>query len=66
VASPVGIPISARGQRRDLQAAMEQGGWRDVESMMGYIHDVPVERRQLIDNLPIGETRGRDISEKIA
>jgi hypothetical protein len=48
---------------RDLRAAMEQGGWRDVESVMGYIHDVPAERRQLIDNLPIGDTRDRSRSK---
>jgi len=24
----------------DLRAVMEQGGWRDVDSVMGYIHDV--------------------------
>jgi site-specific recombinase XerD len=50
----------------DLRAAMAQGGWKDVQSVMGYIHDVPARRRQLIDTLPIGDTRGRDANEKIA
>jgi site-specific recombinase XerD len=50
----------------DLRAVMEQGGWRDVDSVMGYIHDVPARRRELIDTLPIGDTRGRDSRDKIA
>jgi site-specific recombinase XerC len=50
----------------NLRAVMEQGGWRDVDSVMAYIHDVPARRRELIDTLPIGDTRGRDTSEKIA
>lgn len=50
----------------DLRAVMEQGGWRDVDSVMGYIHDVPARRRQIIDNLPIGDTRGSDARDKIA
>jgi hypothetical protein len=41
----------------DLRAVMEQGGWRDVDSVMGYIHDVPARRRELIDTLPIGDSR---------
>jgi site-specific recombinase XerD len=39
----------------DLRAVMEQGGWRDVDSVMGYIHDVPARRRELIETLPIGD-----------
>jgi site-specific recombinase XerD len=48
----------------DLRAAMEQGGWRDVESVMNYIHDVPARRRELIDALPIGDMRDRNRSSK--
>jgi site-specific recombinase XerD len=50
----------------DLRAVMEQGGWRDVDSVMGYIHDVPARRRELIDTLPIGDTRSADSKNKIA
>jgi len=50
----------------DLRAVMEQGGWRDVDSVMGYIHDVPARRRELIDTLPIGDTRHPDSRDKIA
>jgi hypothetical protein len=50
--------------RRDLQAAMDQGGWRDVDSVMGYIHDVPCERRQLIDDLPIGDSVNNAIAHQ--
>jgi integrase len=32
----------------DLRAGMEQGGWRDVRSIMGYSHDVPQHRRNLV------------------
>jgi site-specific recombinase XerD len=38
----------------DLRSVMEQGGWRDVQSVIGYTHDVPSHRRQLVDALPIG------------
>jgi site-specific recombinase XerD len=50
----------------NLRAVMEQGGWRDVDSVMAYIHDVPARRRELIDTLPIGDTRSRDSKDKIA
>jgi integrase len=50
----------------NLRAVMEQGGWRDVESVMAYIHDVPARRRELTDTLPIGDTRSRDSRDKIA
>ena len=30
----------------DLRAAMAQSGWRDVDSMIGYVHDVPKRRRR--------------------
>jgi hypothetical protein len=34
--------------RRDPRAAMEQGGWLDIRSVIGYSHDVPEYRRQLV------------------
>jgi hypothetical protein len=33
--------------RKD-RAAMEQGGWHDIRSVIGYSHDVPEYRRQLV------------------
>ena len=50
----------------NLSAVMEQGGWRDMDSVKAYIHDVPARRRELIDALPIGDTRRRDSKDKIA
>ncbi|HEY7242570.1 MAG TPA: hypothetical protein VH678_01640, partial [Xanthobacteraceae bacterium] len=37
--------------RRDPRAAMEQGGWLDVRSVIGYAHDVPEYRRQLVNEM---------------
>jgi len=37
-----------------LRLVMEQGGWRDERSVLGYQHDVPAVRRRLIEALPIG------------
>ena len=34
--------------RKDPRAAMEQGGWLDIRSVIGYSHDVPEYRRQLV------------------
>ena len=35
----------------DLRSTMEQGGWRDARSVLGYSHDVPERRRQLIGQM---------------
>jgi site-specific recombinase XerC len=46
--------------RGDLRAAMDQGGWLDERSVMGYTIDVPEHRRRLVDALdaePLGATR---------
>ena len=40
--------ILATRMRGDLRAAMEQGGWRDERSILGYISDVPAERSQIV------------------
>jgi len=32
----------------DIRSAMEQGGWEDSRSLLGYAHDVPQRRRALI------------------
>jgi hypothetical protein len=37
--------------RRDPRAAMEQGGWLDIRSVIGYSHDAPEYRRQLVNEL---------------
>jgi len=34
--------------RKDPRAAMEQGGWLDIRSVIGYAQDVPENRRQLV------------------
>jgi hypothetical protein len=37
--------------RKDPRAAIEQcqqGGWLDIRSVIGYSHDVPEYRRQLV------------------
>jgi hypothetical protein len=31
-----------------VKLAMEQGGWLDIRSVIGYSHDVPEYRRQLV------------------
>jgi hypothetical protein len=53
--------------RRDPRAAMEQGGWLDIRSVMGYSHDVPEYRRKLVheaDDLDANWTHGRTKKEK--
>jgi integrase len=37
----------------DLRGAMEQAGWLDYRSVMGYAHDVPMRRREAIERLAI-------------
>lgn len=46
--------------RRDPRAAMEQGGWLDIRSVMGYSQDAPEYRRKLVqemDDMPIGKQK---------
>jgi hypothetical protein len=40
--------LLATRMRHDLRAGMEQGGWLDERSIMGYIHDVPSARRATV------------------
>jgi hypothetical protein len=40
--------------RRDIRAAMDQGGWLDERSVMGYIIDAPEHRRALVSTLDDG------------
>jgi site-specific recombinase XerD len=41
--------------RRDPRATMEQGGWLDIRSVIGYAHDVPEYRRQLVAEMDAAE-----------
>lgn len=40
--------LATRLLRKDPRAAMEQGGWLDIRSVVGYAQDVPEHRRQLV------------------
>ncbi len=40
--------LATRLMRKDPRAAMEQGGWLDIRSVIGYAQDVPEHRRQLV------------------
>lgn len=40
--------LLATRMRHDLRAAMEQGGWLDERSILGYVHDVPAARRAAV------------------
>jgi hypothetical protein len=45
--------------RKDPRAAMDQGGWLDIRSIMGYSHDAPEFRRQVAAELdPLAPRRG--------
>jgi hypothetical protein len=43
--------FATRMLRLDPRAAMEQGGWLDIRSLMGYAQDVPEHRRKLVAGL---------------
>jgi integrase len=40
--------LATRMVRHDPRATMEQGGWLDIRSVMGYTHDVPKHRHRLV------------------
>jgi hypothetical protein len=46
----------------DLRGAMAQGGWRDVDSVIGYVHDLPERprREQSTDRRHSFDTSWRD------
>jgi integrase-like protein len=51
--------------RRDPRAAMEQGGWLDIRSVIGYSHDAPEYRRQLVNELDdMGTSQTRAVEPK--
>jgi hypothetical protein len=39
----------------DLRSAMEQGGWLDPNSVLGYAHDVPEVRRAIVNKIALGD-----------
>jgi hypothetical protein len=43
--------LATRLMRLDPRAAMEQGGWLDIRSVIGYAQDVPAHRRQLVRDM---------------
>jgi site-specific recombinase XerC len=43
--------LLATRMRGDIRAAMDQGGWIDERSVMGYTIDVPEHRRRLVNSL---------------
>lgn len=49
-------------QLGDLRSTMEQGGWLDPRSVMGYAHDVPDHRRGIVERLLVDAEAGSTIS----
>jgi hypothetical protein len=41
--------LATRMAHKDLRGTMEQGGWKDHRSVLGYVHDVPERRRAIVD-----------------
>lgn len=61
--------LAQKWLRRDPRSAMEQGGWLDIRSVMGYSHDAPEYRRQLVnelDDMGTKLTRGAEPKPKKA
>lgn len=62
--------LATRLLRKDPRAAMEQGGWLDIRSVIGYAQDVPEHRRQLVVDIdevaaaPSRRTAGRKTARK--
>ena len=50
----------------DLRSTMEQGGWLSAESVMGYTHDVPEHRREIVARLATPLTRAADTDKNRA
>jgi site-specific recombinase XerC len=49
--------LLATKMRGDIRAAMDQGGWIDERSVMGYTVDVPEHRRRLVNELDDNSVR---------
>jgi site-specific recombinase XerC len=61
--------LLATRMRGDIRAAMDQGGWIDERSVMGYTIDVPEHRRRLVNELDktpedTSLTRGAGVHKK--
>nr|WP_246736442.1 tyrosine-type recombinase/integrase [Enterovirga sp. DB1703] len=55
--------LATRMAHRDLRGTMEQGGWTDHRSVMGYVHDVSERRRGIVsgfEDFDTNNTRGTD------
>lgn len=50
----------------DLRSTMEQGGWLSPESVMGYTHDVPEHRREIVNRIGTSLTHEKTDDEKTA
>jgi site-specific recombinase XerD len=46
----------------DLRTTMEQAGWLDYRSVMGYAHDVPPQRREAIERLDVLPAGGNGLT----
>jgi integrase len=43
----------------DIRSVMAQGGWKDPRSVIGYTHDVPERRRQIVSSRPMPQLKKR-------
>ncbi|MCI0430211.1 MAG: site-specific integrase [Rhodospirillales bacterium] len=53
------LATTIMGDSGDIRSAMEQGGWQDPRSVIGYTHDVPERRRALIRSWSIDTSSTR-------
>jgi hypothetical protein len=57
--------LATRLIRKDPRAAMEQGGWLDIRSVIGYAQDVPEHRRQLVVDMDeVAAARSRRVKRR--
>jgi integrase len=43
----------------DIRSVMAQGGWKDPRSVIGYTHDVPERRREIVNSRPMPKINER-------
>jgi hypothetical protein len=61
--------LATRMAHLDLRSTMDQGGWDDHRSVLGYVHDVPERRRALVaqfDDFGTSLTRASDSAPETA
>ena len=56
--------LLATRMRGDIRAAMDQGGWIDERSVMGYTIDVPEHRRRLVNELDRSSEEGTSLTRE--